>query len=229
MLSAATFVSLAMQCAVSVHPDTALDVAKTESGFNPYAIAEIIPKKERGKDGKSVITHMPKSKSRAIEIINGIEQKKRRYSVGLMQITSTNFSLFNVTAEDMLDPCSNLKVFEKIISDCYKGGGDLRSALSCYYSGDYQRGKRKESEFNNTSYIQRIGYTTASNQYVVPSTKEDRNAAKENPQPQYTAPPTYESWDVLREFPRTSNPKVQHSKPSPDNKELIDESSKNPA
>ncbi|EPL2317667.1 lytic transglycosylase domain-containing protein, partial [Klebsiella pneumoniae] len=65
MLSAATFVSLAMQCAVSVHPDTALDVAKTESGFNPYAIAEIIPKEERGKDGKSVITHMPKSKSKA--------------------------------------------------------------------------------------------------------------------------------------------------------------------
>ena len=44
MLSTSAFIALAMQCAASVHPDTAHEVARVESGFNPYAIAEIIPK-----------------------------------------------------------------------------------------------------------------------------------------------------------------------------------------
>ncbi|EOR9624367.1 transglycosylase, partial [Escherichia coli] len=30
-------------CAASVHPDTINDIARVESGFNPYAVAEIIP------------------------------------------------------------------------------------------------------------------------------------------------------------------------------------------
>ncbi len=47
MLSTSAFIALAMQCAASIHPDTAHEVARVESGFNPYAIAEIIPKGER--------------------------------------------------------------------------------------------------------------------------------------------------------------------------------------
>ncbi|HFL4535192.1 TPA: transglycosylase, partial [Escherichia coli] len=47
MLSTSTFLALAMQCAASVHPDTTHEVARVESGFNPYAIAEIIPKVKR--------------------------------------------------------------------------------------------------------------------------------------------------------------------------------------
>ncbi|NUA45793.1 Type IV secretion system protein virB1 [Dickeya solani] len=47
MLSPTAFLAAAMQCAASIHPSTAFDVAKVESGFNPYAIAEIVPKQER--------------------------------------------------------------------------------------------------------------------------------------------------------------------------------------
>jgi type IV secretion system protein VirB1 len=43
MLSTTAFLAAAMQCAASVHPSTALDVARVESGFHPYAIAEICP------------------------------------------------------------------------------------------------------------------------------------------------------------------------------------------
>lgn len=32
-------------CAASVHPDTINDIARVESGFNPYAVAEIIPER----------------------------------------------------------------------------------------------------------------------------------------------------------------------------------------
>ncbi|EDP2298745.1 transglycosylase, partial [Salmonella enterica subsp. enterica serovar Enteritidis] len=57
MLSTSTFLALAMQCAASVHPDTTHEVARVESGFNPYAIAEIIPKVKRKPGDKGVVSY----------------------------------------------------------------------------------------------------------------------------------------------------------------------------
>ncbi|CAM9381158.1 lytic transglycosylase domain-containing protein [Escherichia coli] len=167
-------------CAASVHPDTINDIARVESGFNPYAVAEIIPERERGSYGKSVISHMPKSKEEALTVIREIENRKRRYSVGLMQITSSNFSFYSTSAEKLLDPCENLSVFEKIIEDCYKRGRSLENALSCYYTGNFSNGKRKEKEFNNTSYVERIGYTGNEKKYVVPGTRSNGGEQRKN-------------------------------------------------
>ncbi|EDV5329590.1 lytic transglycosylase domain-containing protein [Salmonella enterica subsp. enterica serovar Oranienburg] len=174
MLSTTTFLALAMQCAASVHPDTTHEVARVESGFNPYAIAEIIPKVKRKPGDKGVVSYFPKTKEAALQIVNQIESRNHRYSVGLMQITSTNFATFNTTAEKMFDPCENLKVSEKILVDCYKRGGDLLRGLSCYYSGNPESGIKPEPEFNNTSYVQRIGLNPQNNKksFVVPSVKE---------------------------------------------------------
>lgn len=94
MLSTTAFLAVAMQCAATVHPSTSLDVARVESGYNPYAIAEIVPRPERKPGDKGFITHMPKSKEDAVSIVTQIEAKGRRYSVGLMQITSTNFKRY---------------------------------------------------------------------------------------------------------------------------------------
>lgn len=164
MLTAGSLLALAMQCAPAVHPDTIHDIAKTESSLNPWAIAEIVPVK----GGKNrVVSHTPTSKEDALKTVKEIEKRKHRYSVGVMQITNTNFRGFNVNAESMFNPCNNLGIAEKIIVDCYKRGGTLKRALSCYYSGNFETGHRPESEFKNTSYIQRIGY-------VVPSTKAER-------------------------------------------------------
>ncbi|MFJ5481735.1 lytic transglycosylase domain-containing protein [Pectobacterium actinidiae] len=167
MLSTTAFLAAAMQCAASIHPSTALDVARVESGFNPYAIAEIIPKATRSLGDNNVISHQPSSRDKAELIIHRLVTQGRRYSVGLMQITSTNFHHYGVTASDLLEPCTNLSVFERILSDCYRRGGSLKRALSCYYSGNFTTGQQTESAFNQTSYIQRIGY-------AVPSTREDQ-------------------------------------------------------
>lgn len=174
MLSTSTFLALAMQCAASVHPDTTHEVARVESGFNPYAIAEIIPKVKRNPGDKGVVSYFPKTKEAALQIVKAIETRNHRYSVGLMQITSTNFSKFNTTAEKMFDPCENLKVSEKILVDCYKRGGDILRGLSCYYSGNPETGTKPESDFDNTSYVQRIGFNPPDNKqnWVVPSVKE---------------------------------------------------------
>lgn len=166
MLTTTAFLSLAMQCAPSIHPDTIHDITKTESSFNPYAIAEIVPQD----GGRSrVVSYNPSDKAKALEIVKEIKKRKHRYSVGVMQITSTNFPVFNVDAETMFNPCDNLRVAEKIIIDCYKRGGTLVRMLSCYYSGNFETGQRPEKAFNNTSYVQRIGY-------VVPSTRAEQQA-----------------------------------------------------
>ncbi|HHT0369196.1 TPA: lytic transglycosylase domain-containing protein [Raoultella planticola] len=161
MLSTPAFLALAMQCAASIHPSTALDVARVESRFHPYAIAEILP------GNRGVISHFPASLPEAIRLTRRLATQERHYSVGLMQITSTNFRHYGVTASDLLNPCINLSVFERILADCYRRGGTLKRALSCYYSGNFETGQRPESAFNQTSYVQRIGY-------AVPSTREDR-------------------------------------------------------
>lgn len=177
MLTTTAFLSLAMQCAPSVHPDTIHDITKTESSFNPYAIAEIVPQD----GGRSrVVSYNPSDKAKALDIVKEIKKRKNRYSVGIMQITSTNFPVFNVDAETMFNPCDNLRVAEKIIVDCYKRGGTLVRMLSCYYSGNFETGQRPEKAFNNTSYIQRIGY-------VVPSTKQDKLTIQNGTQESQTA------------------------------------------
>lgn len=139
MLSTTAFLALATQCATSVHPSTALDVARVESGFHPYAIAEIVP------GGKGVISHFPASHDEAMSLTGRLAAQGRRYSVGLMQITSTNFRHYGVTASDLLNPCINLSVFERILADCYRRGSTLKRALSCYYSGNFETGQRPEN------------------------------------------------------------------------------------
>lgn len=176
-MTPSALLALAMTCAPTVHPDTAHDVARVESGLNPFAIAEIIPREKRTPGDKGVISYFPDSIKTALNITRQIELRKHRYSVGLMQITSSNFSKYNMNAEKLFSPCNNLSVFEKIITDCYLRGGNLVNALSCYYSGNFTTGKKSEPEFSDTSYTGRIGYTeTTEKKYVVPSTKTDRKS-----------------------------------------------------
>ncbi|MDI3360314.1 lytic transglycosylase domain-containing protein [Lelliottia sp. V89_10] len=167
MLDAAAILALALQCAPSVHPDTTHDIAKTESGFIPLAIGVV--------GGRSIY---PKSLNDALKHVSDLNKQGKNYSVGLMQINQANFGVYNKTAEELFNPCTNIQVYEKIITDCFIRGGTLIRALSCYYTGNFESGQKPESTFSNTSYTQRIGY-------VVPSTKVDKgkSVAAELPRP----------------------------------------------
>ncbi|GLX91878.1 transglycosylase [Pseudomonas fragi] len=155
-------IPLLLSCAATVHPDTIRDVAWVESRLNPYAIGVV------GGDGI-----MPRTKAEAIARVKELEDGKKSYSVGLMQIHKGNFEQYGMTAEKLFEPCTNLAVFERIITDCYVRGKSLPRALSCYYSGNFETGKIKEKAFSDTSYVQRIGYTNKA-KYLVPSTKADQ-------------------------------------------------------
>lgn len=164
MLSTAALFGLALKCAVTVHPDTTLDVIKTESSGRPLAIAVVGEK-----------SLYPDTVAQALTAIKRLEARGANYSVGLAQINQSNFSKYGVTALQLFDPCTNLTVYEKIITDCFIRGKTLKRALSCYYSGNFTTGQKPESAFSKTSYIERIGYPreTAKN-YVVPSTRTDK-------------------------------------------------------
>ncbi|MDT3268705.1 lytic transglycosylase domain-containing protein [Pseudomonas amygdali pv. morsprunorum] len=149
---------LLLACAASVHPDTVKDVAWVESRMNPYAIGVV--------DGAAL---MPANKNDALTALKRLDAAGKSYSVGLMQIHQSNFTKYDVNAEKLFDPCTNLAVFEKVLTDCYVRGKTLSRALSCYYSGNFETGNKKEKAFSDTSYVQRIFYA-AEKSYVVPST-----------------------------------------------------------
>lgn len=192
MLPTAALVGLAMRCAASVHPDTVIDVARTESSFNPLAIGVV--------GGEPIY---PTSVEDAVKHANRLKAAGKNFSLGLMQINQANFSRYGVTSSQVFDPCTNLSIFEKIMTDCYQRGGTLKRALSCYYSGNFDTGQKPEKDFSQTTYVERIGYKQTGDKYAVPGTREDIEEERSLPtEPQSVAPPVYESWDVLREYPR---------------------------
>lgn len=163
-MTPAALLALALQCSPTIHPNTTHDIARTESGLNPFAIGVV---------GQKGI--FPKNIDDALSHVERLEAQGKNYSVGLMQINQSNFKKFQVTAKQLFNPCINLAVSEKILTDCYQRGGTLKRALSCYYSGNFNTGQRPEKAFNNTSYIQRIGY-------VVPSTQASQLNEKPTPE-----------------------------------------------
>ena len=172
MLSSSAFLAISLQCASSVSPAISFNIARVESHFNPYAIAEILPRDNRPAGQAKIISHYPVNKDQAKKIIRTISAKGHRFSVGLMQITSSNFQRYKVTGFQLLEPCTNLAVFEQIFTDCYQRGGTLPRALSCYYSGNFTRGQKAETHFRNTSYIQRIGITASTLPPLIRSPKQ---------------------------------------------------------
>ena len=128
-----SFNELAKQCAPDVAADTLRALVKTESSFNPYAIGVV--------GGKGL---HPKNLQEAVFFVSELVAAKRNFSVGLGQINQANFKTLGVTAEQLFEPCTNLKAAAKILGSCYlrmsdKGQGEakaLADALSCYYSGN---------------------------------------------------------------------------------------------
>jgi type IV secretion system protein VirB1 len=127
-------------CAPSVNVGTSAALVQIESAGNPYAIAIVGAELER----------QPRNRAEAIATIRVLAADGWNFSVGLGQINQSNFARLGVTAEALLDACTNLKAMEVILTECFTraraGGRDdqaaVRAALSCYYSGNFSTGFR---------------------------------------------------------------------------------------
>lgn len=225
---------LLASCSSQINPETINALIKTESGYNPNAIAlikgsvnldtsdklksalligkaiksgVINPSVSIGYDDQSHRVNslnqlinafdnhhdiskisvswasrsiMLTDRKKASDVIGILDNLHANYSVGLGQINRDNFSGYNVSGTQLLDPCTNLKVSQEILKKCYIASPNhkVSEALSCYYAGNYSFGFKQESGLKS-SYTQRVASNfVPENQIVVPSIGNELNYIK---------------------------------------------------
>lgn len=199
--------SLFAQCAADVAPETLNTLINVESSRNPYAIAVVYDKSV--KDSDKLTFSQPSSEDEALRIIDQLTAKKthKSYSVGIMQVNSTNFQKYGITRANMFDACKNISTGAKIFQSCYETAKQnspqeheqtlLRRAASCYYAGNEIRGY--QPDYNGTSYIDRINALVANSTYKVPAIKP-LNTVDEAHQQKIKPPKIISAWDVFGDF-----------------------------
>jgi type IV secretion system protein VirB1 len=153
-LSEAEFVSIAGRCAQGAPPDTLLAIARTESGLYPNAISINHPRssaKYAGyRDAEIILSRQPQNKMEAARWVRWLAAHHLTVSIGLMQVNAEIASRFSVSAEQLFDPCTNLRVGAAILIAAYsdlardmgEGFPALDAALSLYNTGDSRAGFR---------------------------------------------------------------------------------------
>ena len=153
-LSEAEFVSIASRCAPGAPPDTLLAIARTESGLYPNAISINRPRssaKYAGyRDAEIILSRQPQNKIEAARWVRWLATHHLTVSIGLMQVNAETASRFSVSAEQLFDPCTNLRVGAAILITAYsdlardmgEGFAALDAALSFYNTGNSIAGFR---------------------------------------------------------------------------------------
>ncbi|KWS59895.1 lytic transglycosylase [Pseudomonas amygdali pv. morsprunorum] len=205
MLTTSAFLALAMQCAPSIHPATLTPIVKTESSFNPYAIGVV---------GK-VLPRQPQSLDEAVLAVKKLVAEGADFSIGLGQINRQHFDVSR--PEPVFEPCTNLRMAAAVLEQCYAVTSAkepnrqvaLHKAISCYYSGNPKRGFKAEAEFGGSSHVQRVLANAGGTSVTVPALEggsAEPSQLQRAQAPASTVEPTYESWDVLRQYPRNLPP-----------------------
>lgn len=211
MLTPSAFLALALQCAPSIHPATLTPIVKTESSFNPWAIGVV---------GRA-LPRQPHTLEEALIVVKALVKEGANFSIGLGQINRQHFDV--TKPETVFEPCTNLRMTATILEGCYATAvldGDaeqvaLHKAISCYYSGNKRRGFQPEAQFGGSSHVQRVVANAETTTVTVPALSGTVSIPKAPVQP--AGPPllpTYESWDVLRQYPRFTPP-APDLKPEP--------------
>jgi type IV secretion system protein VirB1 len=153
-LSQAEFVSLAGRCAPGVPPDTLLAIARTESDLNPNAISINRPRAAARRAGQTngelVLERQPKDGKEAKSWLGWFVLHRYTVSIGLMQVNAEMAPTFRIKPEQLLEPCTNLRIGASILISVYtdlareigEGFSALDVALSFYNSGDSTTGFR---------------------------------------------------------------------------------------
>jgi type IV secretion system protein VirB1 len=153
-LSEAEFVSLVARCAPGAPPDTLLAIARTESDLNPNAISINRPKAAARRagygNGELALERQPKDRSQAKFWLRWLAVHHYTVSIGLMQVNAEMAPRFHLQSEQLLEPCTNIRVGAAILISAYtklayeigEGFEALDAALSLYNAGDATAGFR---------------------------------------------------------------------------------------
>jgi type IV secretion system protein VirB1 len=135
-------------CARYVQAPIEQQIVRVESSFNPYAIGVVSGRLQR----------QPRNKAEAIATAQALQAQGWNFSMGCRQVNVKNLSLYGLTLETVFDAKKNSAAGTAIYNECLerasrkfgKGEAVTRAALSCYYSGNFTTGQRKEG--NQPSY-----------------------------------------------------------------------------
>ena len=124
-------------CAPSVAPATLLQVIRTESGGDRYALNV----NGLGRFRSSSVLAARRKAEVAIALGYSVD-------IGLMQINSQHLRRFHLTVAQAFEPCTNLKIGAMLLTASYidaarifgPGQGALQHALSAYNTGNFERG-----------------------------------------------------------------------------------------
>jgi type IV secretion system protein VirB1 len=153
-LSDADFASLAGRCAAGAPADTLLAIARTESALNVNAISINRPnaaaRRAGYSDGQLVLTKQPKDRREAMYWLHWFLLRRYTVSIGLMQVNSEMAPQFHVKPDQLLEPCTNLRIGAAILISVYthlareigEGFSALDAALSFYNTGNPTAGFR---------------------------------------------------------------------------------------
>lgn len=189
-----------MKCGENVNPEMLHAIAKTESGLNPYVIANVTDK----------TSHYFDSDKEAIYFAENLKRSGKKYSAGLMQIYSENFDKYQVDNSNIFNLCENISTGAKIFKSCYSDSKSkfnvnnnehLQNAMSCYYSGNFTRGF-KNDEGLTSSYVDRVT-NNFSSLYEVPTLHEyEKSDFKKNDQNDQNLQisENLNNWDVFNDY-----------------------------
>lgn len=155
ILSAAVTLALMNQCQNVVDTSVLMSIANLESSRDEFAVGIV----------GLTSTFKPKDKAEAIQYIKELDKSGANYSVGLMQVNKHNFSQYGLTLDTAFDHCKNIEAGAKIFNECFqrakvrspnKSNDDLlNDSASCYYSGNFTRGYKKE-ENRKFTYVEKF-------------------------------------------------------------------------
>jgi type IV secretion system protein VirB1 len=156
MLNALALAALVTHCAPNVAPATMTAIVKVESGGDPLAIG----------DNTAGRSYYPRDRATAERLAHRLLAAGHLLDVGIAQIDSMNFAGFGLTAHTMFDPCINLSIGAKILSDDYAFAARryrdaqvaLRHAIGMYNTGRLNAGARYIARVVAAAEI-RDGYT----------------------------------------------------------------------
>ncbi len=143
--------ALIARCAPTVHPETMAAVVSAESRGHQFAIADAGPVKLPWAQRKALVRSLyPGSLQEAVTTAQTLIANGHTVSLGVAQVNDRNLAKMGVSIQDVFDPCVNIAVGGKILTDFYEkarakfgnGPAALQAALSAYNSGDWSRGAR---------------------------------------------------------------------------------------
>jgi type IV secretion system protein VirB1 len=151
-ISITSFRTLAQYCATNVPVSTLEAIARTESALYPYALSINRPhqfaRRQGWNRGTITLERQPASLEEAIRWTKWFLAQGITVSIGLLQVNSEHTALLHLTAEQLFDPCTNLRSGAALLSTTYaetariqgEGLAALDSALSYYNTGSATAG-----------------------------------------------------------------------------------------